>query len=293
MKASVEVSAGDSTRIRWRTYQLSIALAVIAGVTALLSFFFHGVMHDPPGAIGNMRGTALAMLLLGIPLLVGSMSLTEHGSSRAVFGWLAALVYLVYNAVLFCFMLGFNSFFLLYVAMLSLSVWSLVSLLRDLDVEAIRARATRVPVRVLAGYMLACLALFGYAWLSEIIPASLRNAPPPSFAGTRLLTNPIHVLDLAFTFPLLAVFAVKLWRREGWGYVVAGTSILMLTVETASIALDQVFGNIHDAAQSTAAVPIMIALTCVGAAMSIAFFRGIGPATRRWRLAVAAGADLD
>jgi hypothetical protein len=88
--------------------------------------------------------------------------------------------------------------------------------------------------------------------------------------------NPIYVLDFAFTFPLLAIGAAWLWRRRAWGYVVAGMMVVMLTIETAGIAIDQAFGHLHDPLASLAAVPIMVVFTAAGLVFSTLFLRGMG-----------------
>jgi hypothetical protein len=260
-------------------YYLSTALAVLAVITSAASFFFWQIFHrDVPMGVGNMRGTALAMLVIGVPILVVSMVLASRGSLRARFVWLGALAY---NAVLFCFAVHFNSFFLLFAGLLALSFWALLSLLRDVDPTTLAQAVSRVPARLVAVYMLVILALFGGMWLRDIVPATINNTMPASFDDTGLTQNPIYVLDFAFTFPLLAIGAIWLWRGRAWGYVVGGMMLVMLTLETAGIAIDQVFGHIHDPSQSLLAVPIMVSFTAIGVVFSVLFLRGVGSPTSR------------
>ena len=252
--------------------RLSAALAGFAAITSLLSFtFFEVFERDAPSAVGNMRGTALTMLIVAVPLLVAAMIMADRGSLRARVVWLGALAYLAYNSVLTVFAAHFNSFFLMFVATLSLSIWSLLALLRDFAAEEVRARGARVPVRLVAVYMLACTILFAFVWLRDIGPAMMANSIPSSFGATGLLVAPTHVLDFAFTFPLLIAGARGIWARRGWGFVISGGLLIMLTIDTLSIALDQVFGHYHDPAQSLGAVPLMAVLTLIGSAMSFLF----------------------
>ncbi len=231
--------------------------------------------RDVPMTVGNMRGTALAVLVIAVPLLVGSMMLSSRGSLRARFVWLGAVAYIAYNAVMFCFALQFNSFFLLFAALLALSFWALVTLLVRFDLAAASAGGAGVPARTIAVYMLVCLALFAMMWLRDIIPATIGNVLPAAFKGTGLTQNPIYVLDFAFTFPLLAVGALWIWRRRAWGYVIGGMMVVSLTIETAGIAIDQWFGNLHDPSAPLDAVPIMGVLTVVGLVFSALFLRGM------------------
>ncbi len=260
-------------------YGVSTALAAVAALTSGVSFLFWDVFHrDVPMTVGNMRGTALAMLVIAVPLLVGSMILSSRGSLRALFVWLGSLAYIAYNAVMFCFALQFNSFFLLFAALLGLSFWALVTRLSQFDLAA-AAGGAGVPARAVAVYMLICLVVFALTWLRDVIPATIGNVLPGSFEGTGLTQNPIYVVDFAFTFPLLATGAAWLWRRRASGYVIGGMMVVMLTIETASIAIDQAFGHLHDRSASLGAVPIMVVFTVAGLVFSTLFLRGMGART--------------
>ncbi len=257
-------------------YRVSAVLAAAAVIASSASFYFWGVFRrDAPFIIGNMRGTALSMLVLAGPVLIVSMILTARGSLRARFVWLGSLAYIAYNALLFCFMVHFNSFFLLFAALLGLSFWALLTLLASFDLAAVQAAGLGVPRRMIAVYMMICLLVFGFVWLRDIVPAMIHNALPASFEGLGLSQNTVYVLDFAFTFPLLAVGAAWLWRGRAWGYLIAGMMVIMLTIETAGIAVDQAFGHLHDPSVPPAAVPAMLVLTGVGLIFSVLFLRGI------------------
>jgi hypothetical protein len=225
--------------------------------------------------VGNMRGTALSMLVLGVPLLIGSVCLNARGSLRALFVWLGCLAYLAYNAVMLCFAAHFNSYFLLFTTLLALSFWSLVTLLRAVDLDAIAAAATRVPRRATAIYLLVSMGVFAALWLESLVPATLRNEMPQALEELGLTQNPVWVLDFAFTFPLMVLGSVWLWRRRPWGYVVAGTMVTMLTLETAGITVDQVFGHLHDPSAPLSALPILMLFTVAGLLFSWLFLRGV------------------
>lgn len=258
------------------SYRVSTALIAVAGVTSAVSFVLWPVFsRDVPMGVGNMRGTALSMLVMAVPLVAVSMRLAARGSLRARFTWLGGLAYLAYNAVLFCFAAHFNSFFLLFTTLLGLSFWAMVTLLQDFDLDAVRAACTTVPARGVAVYMLVSLGMFAAAWLRDIVPAIAANALPAGLEGTGLTQNPIYVLDFAFTFPTMVIGALWLWQRRAWGYVISAMMVIMLTVETAGIAVDQVFGHLHDPSAPLDAVPVMIAFTVAGLFVTVLFLRGV------------------
>src|SRR6185437_13897771 len=69
---------------------------------------------------GSARGTALVVLLAGVPVLACSMLLAARGSAAAVITWLGAAGFLLYNSLMFVFATPANRLFPLYLAMLAL-----------------------------------------------------------------------------------------------------------------------------------------------------------------------------
>ena len=57
-------------------YGLSVALAVVALVGSAVGVLFPEIFRDPAMTVGNARGTALVILVVAVPDLVVSMTLT-------------------------------------------------------------------------------------------------------------------------------------------------------------------------------------------------------------------------
>ena len=83
-------------------YALSGALAAAATVSAAFSFFLPSALTGAAVGNGNLRGTALVVLMLGVPTLLMAVVGTSRGSTRWLVVWLGTLGYLLYQAVLFC-----------------------------------------------------------------------------------------------------------------------------------------------------------------------------------------------
>ena len=248
-------------------YALSGALAVAATVSAAFSFFLPSALTGAAVGNGNLRGTALVVLLLGVPTLLMAVVGTSRGSARWLVVWLGTLGYLLYQAVLFCFATPLNGLFLCYVAYLGLGVWSVVTLFPAVDQHAFGSRlSTGMPVRFVAGFALSIAAMNAAVWLAAIVPALLRSDPASLMKGTGLLTNPVYVQDLAIWLPLLAAAAVACWNRRAWGLLVTGAMLVMLTLEGIGVATDQWFGARADPtspAASMTMVPAFAALAVV------------------------------
>ena len=260
---------------------LSIALAIVTLAAVVTALLFRDALRGPAVSVGNMQGTALVLLVITLPVLVLSMLLLARGVTVALIFWFGAVGSIAYQSVLFLFGIPFNAFFFLYVAMLSLSVWSLVALAPRIPIAAVAGRiGTHAPVRVVAAYLLINAALFLLLWLRATVPAVLSDGPPAFLEGTGMTTGPVQILDLAFTLPLMTIAAIGLLWRRSWAFVLTGALLVMLAIETASIGVDQWVGHAADPsspAASAAMTPVFAVLTLIGLGILGLFLRP-GPA---------------
>lgn len=248
-------------------HALSGALAVAATMSAAVSLGVPSVLTGAAVGNGNLRGTALIVLVLGIPVLLTAMLRTSRGSARATIVWLGTLGYLLYQAVLFCFATPINALFLPYVAYLGLGMWSIVALVPAIDRPAFAERLSPgTPFRTVAAFTLVITVGNAAAWLSAIVPALVDGDPASLLKGTGLLTNPVYVQDLAIWLPLFTVAACACWQRRPWGYLVTGAALVMLALEGVGVATDQWFGSQADPSSPAASmtmVPVFAGLAVV------------------------------
>lgn len=243
---------------RW-PYVLSGALAAVAAVSAGFSLFVPSLLGGTDVTRGNLRGTALVVLALGVPALLLAMLMAGRGSARAVVVWLGATAYLLYQGVMFCFGTPMNRLFLAYVAMLGLGLWSLLVLLREVDVHRFAARVDgRMPRQQLAAVAGGFAALNGLAWLVRIVPAVFSPDPASPLEGSGLLTSPVWVQDLAFWVPASLVAAVWFWNHRPWGALLTGGMLAFYAEECLSIASDQWWGAAADSSRPDLASTSMV-----------------------------------
>jgi hypothetical protein len=246
-------------------YLLSGALAVIAGLSATFSLFYPSLLGGTEVAKGNLRGTALVVLVIGVPALLAAMARAARGSARALVLWLAAAAYLLYQSVLFCFATPLNNLFLLYVAHLGLALWTLTALLRHTRITGFAARiGAGMPMRWIAGITGTLAVLNALVWLARIVPVVFTSEPSSVLDGSGLLTSPVWVQDLAFWIPAMVVGAGWMWRRRPWGVLLTGAMLAFYVAECLSIASDQWWGaradpSLPQLASMAAVPPFMVA----------------------------------
>ena len=278
--ADEAASVGPSA-LRPSAYLLSALLAVVAAAASAAMWFLPELLNGEPAMDGSARGTALVVLVVGVPLLAGSMWATSRGAARAMFVWAGSVAFLLYQAVLYALATPFNALFLLYEAMLALAIWSAVTLISQVGVRRLpELFDERTPVRSMAGFLWVAVGLNAMAWLAAIVPA-LGEAESPAFLeGTGLTTNPIYVQDLAVWLPLMAVAAWWLYHRDGRGLLLGGAMLIAWVLEPLTIAVDQWVGVAADPTAtyvSTDVIPIMLGLAAVIAVPAFLFLRSVRP----------------
>jgi hypothetical protein len=248
--------------------RLSLLTAVLAVAAGVWTFVDPGLLHGPEAMQGSARGTALVLTALAVPALLLSMWRAFRGADASLLTWGGALLYVVYNAVLFLFLTPFNAAFLLYVALLGSALWSVGYLAANEAVWTVgQSVAGRAPVHGVAVYVWVVVVLNAAAWLAAIVPSLLRY-PTPMLAGTGVQTNAIYVQDLAVWLPLAAVAAAWLWRRQARGAVVVAALLGMWVIESVSIAVDQWFGARADPSSPVVSLTMVapfVVLAVIGA----------------------------
>ena len=260
---------------------LSGVLAVVVFAAAGLTFF-GDFLVGPPVMNGSAHGTVLLMFLLGAPGLVVSGQLTLRGSTKSVFVWAGMSMFLTYNSFLLLAATPINRLFLLYVATFGLALATMIAIARSVDVSNLAHHCdSRMPVRAIAVYLGATVALNALAWLGRIIPATVNDTAPDLVAGMGIATVPTYVQDLAFWLPLIALGAWLLWHRQAWGYLISGAALAFWVLEAATVAVDQWFGHradpLSDVASDSVVLPFAV-LAAISAAVLWSFLHHVSDA---------------
>ena len=274
MATTYDVSAAPAGTLlragRLRVASLLSVLATLAAVvSAAASLLAPALLRGAAVTDGNLRGTALVVLVAGVPLVVVAADRARRGSARAVVAWLAGLLYLDYQGVLFCFATPMNRLFPAYVAMLGLAGWATGAVVHAVDLDAVTARLGRVP-RAVPAVLGVVATLNALAWLARALPITWTGEPPAAVTGSGLDTSPVLVQDLALWLPLALVVSVLAWRGSRWGSLLSSSLLLFYAVEALGVASDQWWGVRADDSR-----PAVAALGAVPGALGVAVALGL------------------
>lgn len=199
---------------------LIAAFLAITGATGLLN----PSMYLPFIAPSLVAGLPVQDLvsLLSAPLLIAALVYAGRGSVRAFVLWAGLAVYAGYYYAFFCFGFTYTMYYPLYLAIMGLSVYSLLGLLHGADVQAFNRHVdSRIPARFLS-LVLAMPLLLVPLWIMGIVKGITTQQ-----TGSADL---VFVLDLAFLIPAMTFAAVQMWRRRPAGYLLGGVLLVKAAI---------------------------------------------------------------
>jgi hypothetical protein len=204
------------------TVGFSVLIALLVLLASGAGWFLKSTYaRETPSWVIQAMGQDIANVVSALTLLV-AVSFAGKGSLKALLVWMGVLITLLYSSVIYAFAVHFNRLFLVYVAILGLSFYTLVGSVIRLPLDRLQSFfATTRRTRLVSVFLSLVGVLFFLLWLKEDIPALLAGTVPQSVIQSGLLTNPVHVLDLGLYLPAMLITAIFLWRGRLLGYLLA------------------------------------------------------------------------
>lgn len=181
--------------------------------------------NDSVSMVAQGKASDLVTLLLGIPLLAGSLLWAVRGSVRARLLLAGTTGYFLYTYITYCFLWMYNSLFLLYTALMGLSFFAFIGVLFSFRWEQLPAYFREdLSIRYLAGVQFFLAFAIAMLWLKKLVPALLAGVSPEGLDHYTSMI--IQALDLGILLPVFVISGIQLIRRRPIGYLL--TSIILM-----------------------------------------------------------------
>jgi hypothetical protein len=258
---------------------LLIALAVAVASVAGLTWGPNGLYSVGSPLVQVSKGGDAANLMLGLPVLLGSMWLARRRSLVGLLLWPGALFYVLYASGLYLVGAPFNPLFFAYVALVTLSAWTLIAIVASIDGQEVRRHLAVAPARSVGGAVV-FIAVMAYAGLTGTAAGALGSpAAEPAM-------RPQWVVDYALGTPALLLGGVLLWRRAALGYVAAPGLLLVSGLNGLAFSASAVLDGVLDGRSiEPAVVAVHLVIGGVSFALLAFFLRGATreqPAPQPW-----------
>jgi hypothetical protein len=216
-----------STAIQGRSAQ-RIALpeglagaAAAAAAIASIAGFVPGLYRDPAVVVAQAHGYDVGNLI-AVAVLAAGLAWLARGSVGGRLVAIGALGCLVYSYVTYAFLIVLNPVTPLYIAVLGLSAWAVVTGLLQIDESELESTYDRPLLRrTTSAFMLAVVVIFAVNWLRQLATGITSGRLPSDLIAAGWPMNPVWVLDLGLVLPLIGLGGVRLLRRRAHGRAIA------------------------------------------------------------------------
>ncbi|MBV6449464.1 MAG: hypothetical protein MHPDNHAH_00174 [Anaerolineales bacterium] len=228
---------------------------------------------DTLSSVAQMQANDLVMLVLGLPLLAIAFWLTLRGSLRGQLLLTGTLGFILYTYITMCFGAAYNPFFLIYVALFSLSLFAFILSMMSIDLQTLPAQfSEKLPRGWIAGLLFFAAAFLSLAWLGRIAATFTSGAIPALENVTSMF---IQAMDLGIIVPLCVLSGSLLLHRQPWGYMLASVSLMKFL--TMGIAVSLMGFNMARVGATVSAVELTVfpIITLANLVMAALLFRSI------------------
>jgi hypothetical protein len=256
---------------------LSYSFLILTVCQAAAGLAARDIYRDIGWIKATWLGNDIVSLFVIVPILLISIQLAKIGSARAELVRLGGLAYGVYNYSFYLFGAALNAFFPLYVFSFLVSVAALIFGLVHLDTESISKRfSSRTPVRILGGYYTFIAMGLSIIWFG--IWAAYIFAGRPTPVETEAFKI-VASLDTIIIIPALISGGVLLWRRNRWGFVIAGIAGVQASLYLLVLLVNSIIAIKFGFAEFPGELPIWGILTSATLAITCRLFFYNKPAT--------------
>jgi hypothetical protein len=218
---------------------LSVLVVILAVLACSVGMLWPKVYGDKlwEGALGN----DLVTLVLGVPILTGSLIYSIRGSFRGTLLWLGSLYYMLYNYAFYLLGVPVSKLFPVFVGLFTFSAFALVFGVAGLDMEKVGRQFTaKTPARTIAAWMFFLGLMITRVWMVPWLKFALYGVSPRVYDSENAY-RVIATVDLVFMVSLLFPTAYWLWKRRPLGFVLAAMMNVQGALYTTVLAVCCVF----------------------------------------------------
>ncbi|MDR3693940.1 hypothetical protein [Mucilaginibacter sp.] len=268
---------------------LTIPLAVLVVISAVCGIFIKStyVAETQNWRIQGI-GQDMVDLFIAMPVLITSGILAYRGNRAAFFVWGGTLLFLLYSYAIYCFAVHFNSLFLVYCFTFGLSVYSFTWLTLHLPAKKVKEWFDfKGQVKWFSGFLVSIALIFYFLWLTDIVPAIVSGKMPLSYAGTGMLTNPVHVIDISILLPGMVITAVFLLKKAPAGYLLTPILTVFFILMACNIAWLVIFMKQKGIGDCLVVAKIMGIFAAIGSGVLYTFLRRLKKTSKKIHTPVA------
>jgi hypothetical protein len=169
--------------------------------------------NDSLSVVAQGQASDFVTLFLAIPLLIFSLIKALKQSFKGSLLLIGTLAYFLYTYVSYTFLWTYNNLFIVYVALMSMSLFALILSIQTIDLNKLPSKfSNKLPLKLLSAYQFFIAVMIGMLWMGKIITSLLTNTPPIGLEHYTTLV--IQAMDLGFVVPLAFLSGYLLLKKN-------------------------------------------------------------------------------
>jgi hypothetical protein len=191
---------------------MSFGVAILMGVMSLSGLFISNSIYKTELIFQSFFTNDVINLILGLPILLGSMWLTSRGKMVGLLFWPGALLFVIYNYIAYVFGRPFDLITFVYLALILISAYIIYDLIRKVDSNSVKQQLAGAVGEKLAGWFLLIFGiLFILRAVNIFVSARLNQVVlPPTEIG-------VSIADIVISI-LWIIGGILLLRTKPLGY---------------------------------------------------------------------------
>jgi len=263
----------DNPNTWMRTYTILAGILIALLLITAGAGLFGSDIYDafsPAKYVQESRGQDLITLVLGVPFMILAVWGVRREQAWGFPLWTGVLAYELYVYGIYAIGGVYNAFFLGYMAVASLSMYTIIGLLSSLSTQWFRTSVKeKMPRRWIGSFFLLITVVFAIIWIGQVM-----NTISTGVVDSGHL---IFVFDLMIVLPAFAIAAVKLFRKQAFGDLLAGMMLIKFDSLCIAIALGQLFRALNDVEVETGLLGVFIPLGLIGLIFTGLYFKNLTP----------------
>jgi len=261
------------TGIFYKTGGESFDFTTLRGET--ISVYGSGLYrYDSRSAVSQAVAQDIVTLAVGIPLLVMALFLFHKNRLRGKLLLTGTLGYFLYTYISYSVMAAYNSLFLVYTALYSLSLFAFILSIRIIDVNVLLKKITiKFPRKTISFFLFLLGFMLLLLWLRRIVPSLINNTVPVGLESYSTLV--IQAMDLGLIVPVAILSAILLLKKKSWGYLLASVILvkgLAMLIAVSAMVVGMVLSDVPITIMELILFP---AFAFIGIIMTVLLFRNI------------------
>lgn len=194
-------------------YESTLVGAVLMTALSLGGLLYPSIFYPTYELLQSFIANDVVNLVIGLPIMMGSMWLTRHGKLIGLLCWPGALLYVLYNYIAYMVGIPYSVLTFVYLVLVLLSIYGIFDLLNGIDKNAVQEQLSgSVPARTAGGILMIFGIMFVFRAIGMIIETS-----------TSQTTHPSSEIGVMIADIVLSIFFITggglLLRRSSLGYV--------------------------------------------------------------------------